>query len=453
MFDNITEIISEQQNLLRRDNIEEFLERMFRLFLELSNAPQLRGKQINSGIFDELCQAAGQTSAFELYQQFQPAEDVPYNVILVTELTVQGGHVEIIKDILRNSKLPVILLVTNIHNKKDPILRTISEECDFSETVLIEDNRLLEKLRLTQSVINHPKVHRVYLLSHPYDSVAIAAITPSIAKKALFLHHCDHTPCLGSHLVGVEHLDLHNIGFSRCRHEHNLTNNRYLCLTSAGEDIKPKRTNFSKPVFTSATCGSIHKLQNMDYHLSYKDQIVQVLKNKKGIHYHIGYLPGDFLSGMANLLEMHGIEENQFCYLGEAPGLATILSTLDVDLYIPTMPLSGGKALVDAMAAGVPILLHQHARDRIWGSIDLVYPEAPTWRDLKEMNAILDQFDERYWQQQSKASRAYFERFHNNKMFSEQLERAGLDINAVDIPPLKPYRPDIGAFLHFARNS
>ena len=191
-------------------------------------------------------------------------------------------------------------------------------------------------------------------------------------------------------------------------------------------------------------------MSSLPYHIAYKHVVLAVLQRRQGVHFHIGHLNDEQLREIFRLLEEHGIAQDQFCYLGPTVGLAHVLTQLDVDVYLPTLPQSGGKALVDAMAAGVPVILHQNARDRQWSSIDLVYPEAPSWTDLAELDRVLNQFDQQFWETQCAASRAYFDRYHAGALFEQQLAQGGATGDSADIPPLKRHAPEIGAALRLA---
>jgi hypothetical protein len=450
MAGNIDQLVEEQRAAIARNDLELFLCRMRDLFYQFGTSHVLQGRHIASSIFDDLCHAAGQRSGFELRGAYKQAKRQAHDVIVLTETVVQGGHAELIKDIVRTSDIPVMLVVTNINGRAEPVVESILNEENILDVVIADDAPLLEKLRTVQTAISNPDAKRIFLAAHGYDAVAISAITPEISARTYYLHHCDHYPALGCYLPGVNHLDLHNLGFNRCRHENNISNNRYLCLTSINQAFAPTKKKFASPCFTSATCGGIHKIQSIPYYVEYKDVALKILKRHNGVHYHMGKLPQEFVDDMARSLEQIGLNKDQFCHLGEIPNLAQILIALEVDLYIPTLPQSGGKALIDVMSAGVPILLHQNARDRLWSSIDLVYPEALSWKNLGELDQLLDRFDADCWAAQARASRSYFERFHSKTMFVEQLREGGIERESGGIPALKTYRPDVGHYLRFA---
>src|SRR4029078_6995341 len=99
-----------------------------------------------------------------------------------------------------------------------------------------------------------------------------------------------------------------------------------------------------------------------------------------------------FVAAVREALTSDGLPAKAFVPVGHVSGFREIVEALEIDLYVPTLPQAGGKALVDAMAAGVPILAHENALHRLWGSRDMVYPEAPSWSTIEELDDRLDRF-------------------------------------------------------------
>jgi hypothetical protein len=447
--DDIRHFLHNQRAALKRVDLEKFLSDMICFFRELSTSKVLQGSYLPSREFDAMCQAAGQLSAFELLCTSDDMPDGHHDIILVTELFCMGGHAELVRDIIRQSKVPILLVATNINGRKDPVLEAFFDEANILSIIEIEESSLTNKLRRLQSLLTNPNVGKVCILTHAYDAVAISAIE-SNKKSALFFHHCDHTPSLGCYLDGVHHIDLHNIGFLRCRHELSLQDNRYLCMTSMNLKSPRDNWNFSDPCLKTASCGGMHKISAMPYHIKYSDVVLHVLKKYGGTHFHIGFLDKSFLEEIYSLMAQNGLQEDQFVYIGEAPNLPDILTQLEVDLYLPTLPLSGGKAVIDVMCAGIPILVHQHACDRLLCSLDLIYPTALTWSTIDEFDRALEQFNQAFWLNQARESRAYFERYHSPALFVDHLEKHGVSVDSGDVPEMKLYQPEIAQKLAYA---
>lgn len=435
----MTETIPRLRSLAKHQP-EAALRELSGLIAALETDIGLSGRSFPFPEFDALCHEIGKASAFDLLATGEPAVPYPHELVLVTEATVEGGHAEIIKDIADCAALPLVIVATNLHERRDPVLATLRQHPRVAEVVAFSKEPLLAKLRRTQALLANPAAARVLALCHGSDAVSIAAIAGIQDRPVLFFHHCDHTPSLGCFLPHAAHIDLHNIGFQQCRGQLGI-DPRYICLTSQDTPGCRASGEYAQPVFKSATCGGEHKLTRLPYPISYKDVLVQLIAARGGVHYHVGVLSGEFVAEIRSTLRAAGLAEDAFVHVGEASGLRAILVALGADLYIPTLPQSGGKALIDAMSAGVPVLVHENAVDRLWGGRDLVYPEAPSWSCLHQLPARLQAFDDpAYWQAQATASRAHFDRHHARGLFAQMLTANGAMAGASP-PPLAPYRP------------
>jgi hypothetical protein len=176
--------------------------------------------------------------------------------------------------------------------------------------------------------------------------------------------------------------------------------------------------------------------------------VVRLIRTRRGLHYHVGPLSDEFVAAVREALTSVGLPAQSFVPVGHVPGFREIVEALEIDLYVPTLPQAGGKALVDVMAAGVPILVHENALNRLWGGRDLVYPQAPSWSTLAELDDRLDRFgDSGYWRAQAEASAAWYDTHHSNALFVRMLEANGRLVGH-EPPPLKPWRPSLKQRLH-----
>lgn len=435
------------RELLKREQLDTALRLLIDSFTAMGADPALGGRPFPFPEFDQVCEEIGAASAFELFAATPPPAAAEHDVVLVTETFVQGGHAEIARDLADWGARPVVIVATNLHDRADPVLPELRAHPRVAGVTVLDDRDLLGRLRSLQSALAHPAVRRVLVLCHGHDSVAIAAAAALHGKPVLFFHHCDHSPCLGCFMPRAVHVDLHNLAFEQCRGALGLSPS-YLCLTS--RDERPGRAvgRHADPAFKSITCGAEHKLQRLPYPISYQDVVVRLLGVTGGVHYHVGPVSDARILAMGDALEQAGLSREAFVPVGHVAGFRGIAAALDADLYIPTLPQAGGKALVDAMCAGLPVLVHENAIDRLWGGRDLVYPEAPVWTTLDGMEACLRRFMEgAYWREQATASRDYYDRYHANALFAAML---GADAAPPDPgsqssapPPLKPYRPDL----------
>lgn len=430
------------RDLLRRDRIEAVLEGLFNFICELEANPALGGLPFPYPWLDEICEETGDASAFELMTNRHAWTDSAHDVVLITETGGQGGHAEIIRDLADLNERPLVIVVTDLFRRRRELLPELARHERVVDVVRLDDATLLGRLRAAQAMLANPAARRVLVLCHGPDSVAIAAAAAVRDKPVLFFHHCDHTPHLGSFMRHAVHIDLHNLGFAQCRMQLGIENG-YVCMTSREGKVTRAQGHYADPCFKSATCGNEAKLTSLPYPITYSTLVTHRIRALGGLHYHIGRLSDEFVAAVRGTLEADGLQADAFVHVGHVAGFREIAEALEIDLYIPTLPFAGGKALIDAMAAGVPILVHENAVDRLWGSRDLAYPEAAAWSTLAGLDESLARFAAAdYWRGQAITSRAWFDQHHARALFARGLAANG-SLPGVTPPALQPWRPGL----------
>jgi hypothetical protein len=442
----VTDVIQHFRDLVRRDQLDTALRAMFEFVREMEANAAFSGKPFPFPLLDDVCEEIGSVSAFELLAAKRPSIDADHDLVLMTETVAQGGHAEIVRDLADLGERPLVIVATNLHDRKIALLPELADHPRVLGVVELNDRTLLARLRAAQALIANPAAHRVLVMCHGPDPVAIAAAAPVDNKPVLFFHHCDHTPALGSFMKHAFHIDLHNLAFEQCR-IHLGIDTGYVCMTSREGKVCRAQGRYAEPTFKSATCGSEGKLTTLRYPIPYSDVVVRLIRARGGLHFHVGSLSDEFVNAIQDALDEARLPRQSFIHVGHVNGFREIIEALEIDLYLPTLPQAGGKALIDAMSAGVPILVHENAIDRLWGGRDLVYPTAPSWSTLLELEDRLELFgDAGYWRDQTMASRAYFEKYHANALFVRMLRANGRLPEAIP-PPLKPYRPGLNERL------
>ena len=421
--------------------LDSAIDQLIALFRAMEGNPLLAGTAFPFPLYDEVCAAIGNASAFELLAPRLDAVTDDHDLVVVTEAMVQGGHVELIRDIADAGERKVVIVATNLYDRSpDVVQRALADHSRVLTVLTLDAATLVGRLRALQYLMANPASRRVIVMCHGHDAVAISAAAAVKDKPVLFFHHCDHTPCLGCYMPNAQHIDLHNIAFNRCHQDLGLDPG-YICMTSRNGGARRVDRPYAQPVFKTITCGGEHKLENLKYSISYIDVVVDVLAIRRGTHFHVGILSPQFINRIHHALDAAGLTWDTFVHIGHVSGFREIIDALEIDLYVPTLPQSGGKALIDVMAAGVPILVHENAVGRLWGGRDLVYPEAPSWRDVSDLRICLKKFDDiDYWREQSQASSRYFEANHSLALFERMLAANGR-LAGVAPPALKPYRP------------
>jgi glycosyltransferase involved in cell wall biosynthesis len=369
-------------------------------------------------------------------------------VILVSELSRAGGHNELIKDILRLELFaaPVRIVQTDCFER---------QEADVSEAfaaeagvdVQVAGGRSKEKkFSWLVSFLRETQPETLLLLAHNQDALAVAAAFAALELpmpgKVVYIHHGDHHLSLGASTQDFIHVDPHNIGYFHCRNELGNRCNHYWPMTVA---IAPDQYREAPFLATGhlVTCssGRAEKFAAGSYLHDYFDLIPAILNATGGTHLHIGNLEPARVEQVARALVQAGIDEARFVHVPWVPSVARALLEHRVDLYISSFPLGGGKATLEAMATGVPLLMHQSYRSRFFGGVDIAYPGAFVWRDPQELLGILSGIDARALADHSTRARRHYERFHQDQGL---VASCNFDLPQDEsvIPPLTEFRPD-----------
>jgi tetratricopeptide (TPR) repeat protein len=152
--------------------------------------------------------------------------------------------------------------------------------------------------------------------------------------------------------------------------------------------------------------------ESFPYSIDYEDMVVEVLRTTGGRHLHIGELSDELRKRIAARLVGAGIDLQNFQYLPFAPNLSLAFKQFDVGAYLGSMPRGGGRASVEAMGSGLPIIIHSNYRSRFLSDENEVYPEAFVWRTFDELRNALASLDAAAIKVHSNFSRRHYEAHH-----------------------------------------
>jgi hypothetical protein len=280
------------------------------------------------------------------------------------------------------------------------------------------------------------------LLTYNQDSIGIAAAHSHIADKVVFIHHGDHHLALGVTCEDFIHVDPHNIGFFHCKEALGIKNNYYWPLTVNCELVAPKSTHFLVDAcIVTCSSGRAEKFDADNYLYDYFLVIPKLLASTGGRHIHIGNLTADMEKKLQRGLSEACVDPERFIYIPWVPSVAKALIEHKVDLYISSFPIGGGKATIEAMAAGIPLLMHQSYRSRFHGGADLAYPNAWIWRNESELIEIVSKINAADLQHHSVLARVHYSKFHTERTLIEATDfskNQQIDI----IPKLREYTDD-----------
>ncbi|MEX3954864.1 hypothetical protein [Trinickia sp. EG282A] len=348
-------------------------------------------------------------------------------VILATEAYRTGGHTAVIEDLLGTGRLGarVVVMLTDALHQAD---RSVIEERfgTAAKGEISPRGGLADKLSWTITRLQALRPRRILLLNHHHDPVAIAAALPGLAEEIVFYHHADHQLCLGVTLKHTLHVDPHPMGFHNCRDALGIDENVYWPLVVGDQGWVPARDRESNPDgLRTCSSGSGNKFE-YPYKYQYAELLPRVLSITGGTHFHIGQLSDDAIERIHTGLDSIGVDRSRFVYVPWVRSVWTTLRDLNIDLYIASFPLGGGRAAIEAMGAGVPIVIHDSYISPFFGGKALFYPGAFAWRHPEELFAHLFGMSREDLFRESEAARRHYDAYHTPAMLASYIDAGRL---------------------------
>lgn len=367
---------------------------------------------------DSLCLSIGNRNLTFLKDQSQKPIDLcrnnrPTIIYVVSRLQSSGGHLRLIRDFIEaQPEKDHIVLSTEVAGPSDgDHLSKIFLHSNNFRFICSPKVSLHKRLIWLQKILLGTQADHIHLLNHHQDSVAIAALVPELNLAGTFHHHGDHHLCLGVHMAHLTHVDIHPMGYHYCR-EHLGINNYYLPLTFKDKGFEiSKNSNKSMQPLITATAARHNKVE-VPYVNSYIDAVPQILKITGGTHVHIGRLTPWALYRIKMGMHRLGVDINSFIYIDWTPSVWLTLQEYEVDVYISSFPYPAALTLVEAMGAGIPIILHKHIYSRVLSCLELAYPEAYKWDYIEELYNHLSSLDRVKLSSERQLARNQYEAFH-----------------------------------------
>ena len=402
------------------------------------------GKVFASADLDKLCRYIGEVAANKTEINSPNLIERKGTVILATELVKAGGHVELIKDIIRLKLFdaPISILLTDLFDRVDDGL-IVDFSVTYGVTVEVAKGRTSSgRLEWLLKHLCNLAPTTLVLLTHNQDSVGIAAANAHVADKVVFIHHADHHLTLGVTCEDFIHVDPHNIGFFHCKDELGIKNNYYWPLTVNCDDLEPRSNSFLvEGNLVTCSSGRTEKFDASNYLYDYFKLIPKLLAATSGRHIHIGSLTADIEAKLQQGLMTEGVDSECFINIPWVSSVARTLIENNVDLYISSFPLGGGKASLEAMAVGIPLLMHQSYRSRFHGGVDLAYPDAWTWRTEAELFDIVRNMTVDDLTRHSLLARTHYDKFHSDQSVIDASDFSRTQ-DLTLVPKLREYSSD-----------
>jgi hypothetical protein len=279
-------------------------------------------------------------------------------VHVATEVYPIGGHTRVLEDIV--SALPdmrhtlILTDITRRYEKGTLALANLAERFEKIglNVLYLRQPTWLGRTRELVSLIEAIAPQAIFLNAHHYDCVAYAGISGESAPRVNFLHHADHQPSFGATRTDYEHIDLTPPCHKVCSQVPALRA-KMLHMTVADRGVA--QIDWTRPL-TGATCGNHVKYQGC-VGFSYAELLAELFHNRVERIYHIGALPADQLAEIQGKLVQLGADPSRLEHVGETPSLAQKLIELAPQFYLSSHPVGGGKAVLEAMSVGLPLVL------------------------------------------------------------------------------------------------
>lgn len=308
-----------------------------------------------------------------------PARDTGIPVIVATEVYADGGHTRIVEELARMLGGAVVILTNYFGGAGRPASRLPAAIGAMPAVVLPEDSAANSIVRL--NALCRRMASEVFLLSHPHDVVANAALSAAMPAPVFFLHHCDHRPSLGPTIGSFVHVDL-------VRHMHAFCSaalQRPVQYWPQGVEDRGVR-RFAEPfqAIGSACSGAVHKFAWAGP-LAYPEVVRNLLASGVSSHYHIGELPEAALQQILAGLSAHAIPRERFHHVGQVRSLWQTLLELPVHVFVGSAPLHGLRTAIEVQGAGVPILPFRQPDHGLLSERGLYHEGVTFWSSPEEL--------------------------------------------------------------------
>jgi hypothetical protein len=407
--------VASLSDLIERGNMEMFLKRLAELTRRLSSKP-LWGQALFIPQLDELARKAG----FFLASHPNSKPKSKLLVHVATEVFPIGGHSNVIDDIVAALPDYQHALIVTAMASSHPAL--VSMKPRFQElnldVHLLKCSGWVEKATELSSLIGALAPRAVLMLGNYDDSVAYSAVEGDAAQRVLFLHHADHQPSLGASRTDYIHVDLtpacHNVCASRPDLHASLLN-----LTA--KDIGTVQLTNRRPII-GVTCGSPYKYAGA-IEFSYAQLVAGLFSIGVARLFHIGGMLDSQKDQICADIVANGQDSNRLIFLPNAPSLAAKLLEISPDFYLTSHPLGGGKATVEALSVGLPIVFVCPASRLPLLGPDMTFGTAIPVSTLRQVPEAIRRLEIEK-STLAKRSRGIYEEHYSMKAFREGLLRA-----------------------------
>lgn len=403
------------------DSVLEHITAMFNQLRRLDEIPAFPGGIQEA---DHLLEEVGRQLWREQMGPSQNGLSLKGSLFIATEIAMTGGHTAVINDVATNlGERPVGLWLTGYNTRqvksRSPKAQARTGLADI--TLNFGDHRGLDCARHMISELRELRPARIFLVHSPADCVAVvvAAAALCMGCSLWLLHVSDTKPCCGIYLDNVRIIDFTP---RACAVTRDLLKLPSAWVPLSCPDPGPERY----PVFDSekvrtAVSGSLLKIKRMK-NPDYPELVVTILLATGGTHVHVGPTTTRLRRQLERALKRNEIDSDRVVWVPHAPTLVKAFQEQQVTLLLNTYPLGGARTVVEAMAAGVPVVWNSPSEECDLFRLQTGYPEAEVWRDVDSLKQILAKIDGDWLLKQGAAARAWYEKNHHPRLWKEFLQ-------------------------------
>ncbi|WP_130470757.1 hypothetical protein [Candidatus Magnetaquicoccus inordinatus] len=412
---------AEWNELLKAGKIEELLAHMWKVALHCSiYSPQYRGSYLYLREMDLFLHAVGQllSRALPNTQITDPGDLFLYAATAIYEV---GGHTRVLEDVVKSfPEYQHVLLLTDMKTIPDLLVERFRE---LNITVIIvEGGSYINKIVQLKNLIAKYQPKCLFNFAHPYDVIVNSALT-GYQVPVLFDHFANNLPCLGATRADFLHIDHSETCFHYCQKNSGVTPH-WIRLTA--EDHGAALLPAAAEALTCVTCAGDPSKYVGVVEFSYPQLLAALFKAGVSLCYHVGPLPEHVRDSFKNKIAALGEDPDKFQAVGPVASLNELLHRLKPDFYFDSHPVTGGKTIIEALSAGIPILLPRPRTGSQFLNRDLTFGAAITIHDLQDIDAALSRFRKEK-DILARASRQIYERYYSLQMLrNEYLSILGL---------------------------
>ena len=379
---------------------EEALTKIFHLCSHLRDQSELEMQKVHLPCLDELILSIGE----RLYRECEPkpleALKRCENIFVATEIYPIGGHTRLILDITRNLKAPAVIILTDIFENYKSSRMSLEHFQELGldiEIIVLSGVGLVEKITKLRRLLMSFSPSNIWIAAHHEDVVAYTACRKfdCIFAKMIYLHHCNYNPTLGATRQDYIHVDLMQSDVEMCRDTGMVKPILLPLHVELPERLKPVEAVLRSSNFKTATSTRSNKIV-FKGPLAYQKIVSSIISTTQSKHYHVGDLSVRQIEIIQNELKAEGLDHLNFVHIGIVQSVSQALLDLGIDIYISSAPTVGGKTLIEALAAGIPVLSYANSSsDFILDRYQARFldKEIGTWSSLNELEIRLQEFD------------------------------------------------------------